>query len=234
MIALQSFLNVTSKESFLSSLPVVAGYYTVAFVFGMMCVEAGLPLWFPILMCLFVYAGASQFAALSLITIGTPISTILITTLIINARHLLMSVYMSEALKKLGLSRGQRLVYAFGLTDESFAMHSNRLSNGLPTTAGYLIGFNAYCHFSWVLGGLTGGLVSSYASQFIHFRLDYALTAMMIYVLVSLCNTRIKLYVVIVSIMSTIGINMLQTSPLNIFAATLIGCGVGLCLKKRS
>lgn len=54
----------------------------------------------------------------------------------------------------------------------------------------YLIGFNLYCHTSWVIGGLLGAICAQYAAHLIKYQLDYALTAMMLYVLVSLCNTR--------------------------------------------
>ena len=56
------------SRTFAEASPVVAGYFTVSFVFGLMAVNAGLPVWLPVAMCLFVYAGASQFAALALIS----------------------------------------------------------------------------------------------------------------------------------------------------------------------
>src|SRR3546814_8450459 len=63
------FIRVRFR-SFAEARPVVAGYFTVSFVFCLMAVNAGLPLWLPVAMCLFVYAGASQFAALALISSG--------------------------------------------------------------------------------------------------------------------------------------------------------------------
>jgi hypothetical protein len=105
---------------------------------------------------LFVYAGASQFAALALISSGASLTTIVLTTFLINARHMLMSVYMAKALRALGLSRMERWAYAGGLTDESFAFHSVKLGTGAPVNIRYLIGFNLFCHTSWVLGGLLG------------------------------------------------------------------------------
>ena len=75
-------LMVTHQPSrtFAEASPVVAGYFTVSFVFGLMAVNAGLPMWLPVAMCLFVYAGASQFAALALISSGASLTTIVLTT----------------------------------------------------------------------------------------------------------------------------------------------------------
>ncbi|QTH14635.1 AzlC family ABC transporter permease [Pseudomonas corrugata] len=223
-----------ASRTFAEASPVVAGYFTVSFVFGLMAVNAGLPLWLPVAMCLFVYAGASQFAALALISSGASLTTIVLTTFLINARHMLMSVYMAKALRALGLSRFERWCYASGLTDESFAFHSVKLGSGSPVSVRYLIGFNLFCHTSWVLGGLLGAVCAQYAAHLIKYQLDYALTAMMLYVLVSLCNTRNKLIAALAAVVCMGVLSLLGTSPFNVFIATFVGCGVGVCLTKRS
>ncbi|TWC11654.1 MULTISPECIES: AzlC family ABC transporter permease [unclassified Pseudomonas] len=223
-----------ASRTFAEASPVVAGYFTVSFVFGLMAVNAGLPLWLPVAMCLFVYAGASQFAALALISSGASLTTIVLTTFLINARHMLMSVYMAKALRTLGLSRFERWCYASGLTDESFAFHSVKLGSGAPVSVRYLIGFNLFCHTSWVLGGLLGAVCAQYAAHLIKYQLDYALTAMMLYVLVSLCNTRNKLIAALAAVVCMGVLSLLGTSPFNVFIATFVGCGVGVCLTKRS
>jgi 4-azaleucine resistance transporter AzlC len=222
------------SRTFAEASPVVAGYFTVSFVFGLMAVNAGMPLWLPVAMCLFVYAGASQFAALALISSGASLTTIVLTTFLINARHMLMSVYMAKALQAMGLSRLERWCYAGGLTDESFAFHSVKLGKGAPVNVRYLIGFNLYCHTSWVLGGLLGAICAQYAAHLIKYQLDYALTAMMLYVLVSLCNTRNKLIAALAAVACMGALSMVGSSPFNVFIATFVGCGVGVCLTKRS
>lgn len=225
---------VSRRESFVDALPVITGYFVVSFVFGVMCISAGLPLWLPVAMCVFVYAGAAQFAALALITSGAPLLTIALSTLLINSRHMLMAMYMAKQSDGLGISRSQKLMYAFGLTDESFALHSQRLQAGKYTPPGYLLQFNTWCHASWIAGALLGAVASDALSRFSAFKLDYALTAMMIFVLVSLCNSRPKLIVALVVIAATCLLNALYPSPLNVFVATAMGCGVGLCLKKNT
>jgi len=223
-----------ASRTFAEATPVVAGYFTVSFVFGLMAVNAGLPVWLPMAMCLFVYAGAAQFAALALISSGASLTTIVLTTFLINARHMLMSVYMAKALRTLGLSRFERGCYAVGLTDESFAFHSVKLASGAPVSVRYLLGFNLYCHTSWVLGGLLGAVCAQYAAHLIKYQLDYALTAMMLYVLVSLCNTRNKLIAALAAVACMGGLSLLGSSPFNVFIATFVGCGVGICLTRRS
>ena len=124
--------------------------------------------------------------------------------------------------------------FAGGLTDESFAFHSVKLGTGAPVNVRYLIGFNLFCHTSWVLGGLLGAVCAQYAAHLIKYQLDYALTAMMLYVLVSLCNTRNKLIAAAAAVVCMGALSLVGSSPFNVFIATFVGCGVGVCLTKRS
>jgi 4-azaleucine resistance transporter AzlC len=211
--------------------PIVAGYFTVSFVFGLMAVSHGLPVWAPVAMSLMVYAGASQFSCLTLYTAGAPILTILVSTFLINLRHLLMSVCISASFDKYGIRTGSRLLYAVGLTDESFAIHSTMLDDrSLSPT--YLIAFNGFCHGSWVLGSLIGGLAALYASGTVSLDFDYALTAMMLYVLVSLVNSMNKMKVATTSVIAMCALNIAVPSYFNIFVAAAIGCMVGIWTKR--
>ena len=85
-----------------------------------------------------------------------------------------------------------------------------------------------------MLGGLLGAICAQYAAHLIQYQLDYALTAMMLYVLVSLCNTRNKLIAALAAVACMGVLSLVGSSPFNVFIATFVGCGVGVCLTKRS
>ncbi|MDO6705082.1 MULTISPECIES: AzlC family ABC transporter permease [unclassified Photobacterium] len=227
-------LTLTRKErsAFRDASPIVAGYFTVSFVFGLMCINSGLPLWVPAVMSLVVYAGAAQFAFLALVTGGASVLTIVSTTFLINLRHMLMSLYLSEKFEKRRFSPSFKWLYGYGLTDESFAYHSTSIDKP-ETTPEYFVMFNTSCHLFWVLGALLGSLTAYYFESFITIDLSYALTAMMIFVLSSLANRLDKVIVMLASVAVMILLMMLMDSKLSIFIATFAGCGVGLCLKKR-
>lgn len=214
------------------SSPIVAGYFAVSFVFGLTAVNQGLHAWVPVLMSLVVYAGAAQFTFLALVIAQASMFTIVLTTFLINLRHMLMSVYMSDALSSIEMSKKQRLWYGFGLTDESFATHS-LMVNDCHFGPHFLISFNTFCHTAWILGTLFGALAATVASEAISIKLDYALTAMMLYVLVSLINTPKKLIVAIVSIISMCLLNLFYQSYINVFIATAIGCFISTWKKTK-
>jgi len=222
------------RRAALSALPVATGYFAVSWVFGVAALKLGFPLWLPVAMCVFVYAGASQFSALALLAAQAPVPTIIVTTLLINARHLLMSVYMAQALVPLGLTTRQRWLYGAGLTDESFAIHSNQLARDEIRRASELIAFNLTCHLAWIAGALTGGWCVGAFAQAARFKLDFALTAMMVYVLVSLCDSRNKLIVAALAAGLMVLLKTHVDSTVDVFVAAFAGCGVGIWLKKRA
>ena len=108
------------KEGAKAALPIVLGYLPVGMAFGILARKAGLTPFEVGWMSLLVYAGASQFIAIEMISKGILWFPIVMATFFINLRHLLMSSTLSLYFKKnrfrtLGLLSAQ-------LTDESFAV----------------------------------------------------------------------------------------------------------------
>ena len=81
-----------------AGLPIAIGYLPIAITFGLLAKSAGLPNVISALMSFAVYAGASQFIAVQLFSLGTLPWEIILTTFIINLRHLLMSAAISQRL----------------------------------------------------------------------------------------------------------------------------------------
>jgi len=217
-----------------SAAPVATGYFMVSWVFGVAAVKLGYALWLPVAMCAFVYAGASQFSALALLAAQASASTIILTTLLINARHLLMSIYMAQALAPVGLTTSQRWLYGVGLTDESFAIHSHQLAHDEVRCGRELLAFNATCHLAWIAGALTGGWSVSVLASASRLKLDYALTAMMVYVMTSLCVSRGRLAAAVLAAGVALLLRGRVDSTINVFVASIAGCAIGICLNKRA
>ena len=213
--------------------PIATGYFAVSWVFGMAAVQAGYPAWLPIAMCVFVYAGASQFAALAMLSAHAPVTEIVLTTFLVNLRHVLMAVSVARPIAALGSPRWARWVYGFGLTDECFSMHCGPLQRGEVPRLGPLIVFNGVCHGSWIAGAVTGVLTARATSQFVPADLSYALTAMMLYVLVCLCTTRQRFAVAGISVLVAVLAALALPSVLGLFVAVLAACGAGLWMKTR-
>ncbi len=141
------------KEGAKAALPIVLGYLPVGITFGILARKAGLTTVEVGFMSLFVYAGASQFLAIEMISKGMAGASILLATFFINLRHFLMSsnlsLYVRNArLPVLGLLSAQ-------LTDESYAVAISKLPE-IRERPPFLFGLQVTSHLAWIGGSVAG------------------------------------------------------------------------------
>src|SRR5229473_1908221 len=87
-------------------IPLAISAFTVGFVFGVLARQAKLSVVQSLLMSAFVFAGASQFVALTLwIVTPLPVITIILTTFIVNLRHVLMGASLRPWFARLAPSK---------------------------------------------------------------------------------------------------------------------------------
>ena len=111
------------KNGLIKGLPICLGYLPVSFTFGFMATNAGMPVWMVVLISMTNLTSSGQFAGTNLIIAGRSYLEITLTTLVINLRYFLMSLSLSQKVKK-ETSILHRLLFSFGITDEVFAIAS--------------------------------------------------------------------------------------------------------------
>jgi 4-azaleucine resistance transporter AzlC len=165
------------------SLPLALSIFTYGISFGVLARQAGLSLVEAFLMSSLVFAGASQFIALELWHSPLPIATLLLTTLVINLRHILMSASLSPWFLKLPAWNAYGCF--FFLNDESWALTMAEFAKGKPN-AGFLLGTGLMTFIAWVSSTVVGQLLGSTITDPAQWGLDFAFTAVFIVLLVSL------------------------------------------------
>lgn len=103
-------------------LPVVTGVIPFGAVMGTAAHEAGLSVWQSTWMNVLVFAGASQLAAVDLMTKNVSLLVVVATGLVINLRFVLYSAAFSPFARE--ASWGTKLLSAYMLTDQSYAVMS--------------------------------------------------------------------------------------------------------------
>ena len=83
-----------------AAVPIAIGYVPIAIAFGILARQAGLRAGEALGMSAIVYAGASQFASLSLIAGNSSPLAIALATLVLNFRHFLMSASLVQRLPR--------------------------------------------------------------------------------------------------------------------------------------
>lgn len=161
-------------------LPVAFGYLSVSFAFGMLALEKGLPVWSPILISITNFTGTGQFVGVNLIAQGAALTEIGFTILIINLRYLLMSLSLSQRLSD-KVTLPQRLLIAFGNTDEIFAVSMQQRE---PLRFGYMMGLILCAYSGWVGGTAIGAFASSLLPEAVCSALGIAIYAMFIAIII--------------------------------------------------
>ena len=99
-----------------------------------------------------MYAGAAQFIICALVATGTPISAIVLTTLIVNSRFFLLSMTLAPNYKDYGI--WNRLGLSSILTDETFGVaitphlkgeDKRSLVTWIESNCIFILGTSKYC-----------------------------------------------------------------------------------------
>lgn len=175
------------KKGIQSGISIAIGYAPVALTFGLLAKTTGLSIGETVLMSLVVFAGASQYISLSLLSLGTGIFEIVLTTFIVNIRHFLMSTALNEKCEDDHLVN--KAIYSFGITDETFSVAA--MKEGTVST-GYMYGLNFISYASWVVCSGLGFLLGASLPQTLQESMTIALYAMFIGLLVPSMKKSIK------------------------------------------
>jgi 4-azaleucine resistance transporter AzlC len=211
------------------ALPIVIGYIPIGFAYGVLARQAGLSTLNTLLMSVIVYAGSSQLIAVSLFASAVPGLTIILTTFVVNLRHMLFSAALSPYLK--GWKRPELAIFSYELTDESFAVYSASFSEKVPPKL-ELITINMTAQVAWILGSVLGVFTGQLISDVKPIALDYTLPAMFIALLVMQMNGKKEIIVAAVSGVFCIGLILLGVSHWSVIIATVTGATIGLLIEE--
>ena len=189
------------KQGLKAGAPIALGYIPIAITFGVLSQTQGVPLHIPILMSVLVFAGASQFIALNLLYLGTGGLEIILTTFVVNLRHLIMSASVARRIKQV-IPDKLVPVISFGITDETFSLIS--LSPPDQMSASFVMGVQIIAYLSWVSGTALGVLVGGGLPDILQASMGIALYAMFIGLLVPNVTTS---QAVLMVVLLAMGIN---------------------------
>ena len=164
-------------EGMKMALPIMAGYVPLGFACGIVCAQAGMNVFQIFLMSALVYAGAGQYIAGAMLVAGATPLSIIITTLIVNSRHVLYTSVLYPYVAKWSFLK--QSLFAFQITDEVFAVHSTSMAKNQSNTV-ISFSINIFSHLSWITSNVLGGISSSLIPDTTKFGLDFTLYALFI------------------------------------------------------
>ncbi len=217
-----------------TGLPVAIGYMPIATAFGALAIKANLSPQETVLMSACVFAGASQFMAITMMLQSADGIQIVIATLFINLRHLVMSMAVHHVVQS--PNRLWRALLSFGITDETFALltlqKTRTKTDSSPFFAAGLIGI---AYSSWVAGTAFGSL----GSRIIPLSISAAMTIGLYAMFIGLVMPHVRRSVRVACIT---GISMtlntvlapMMDSGWAIVISTILGASFGLLWKETA
>ncbi|NJO41180.1 MAG: AzlC family ABC transporter permease [Cyanobacteria bacterium CRU_2_1] len=211
--------------------PLVIGAIPFGIIFGTLAASSGLSFTATMAMSAFVFAGSAQFIAIGLITAGTVLPLIVLTTFVVNLRHLLYSVSIVPHVQR--LSQSWKLVLGFWLTDEVFAIAIARYNqeDSSRYKHWYQFGASVFMYVNWQICTLVGLTIGHWIPDATSWGLDFAMSATFIGMIIPyLKNRPMIIAVLIASIVSVLTHEL--PHQLGLIVAAIAGISAGIIAER--
>lgn len=216
-----------------AQLPILLGTSPFGMIYGILAINAGLPVEVALGMSLFVFAGSSQFIAAQLFASGTPGVIIVLTTFVVNLRHMLYSASLVPYVKH--LSAAWKYALAFLLTDEAYAVSITHYERSSTPPARdtlkhwYTLGAGLTLWMSWQISTAAGVLLGASVPQ--GWALDFTLPLTFIALLMPVLKDRPMILAALAAGITALAASALPYN-LGLILAVLIGIGSGMLAER--
>jgi 4-azaleucine resistance transporter AzlC len=183
-------------------LTVVVATGFVGVSYGAIAVAAGVPVWAVVAFSVFVFAGGSQFLAVSLVAAGSPVAAVL-GGLLLNARHLPFGLTIGDVF---GRSWARRLLGSHIMVDEAVAFALAQPD--LPRRRAAYWFTSIALFICWQIGTLLGVVVGSNVTDPSRFGIDAAFPAAILLLILprlrEAAGLRVALVAVVVAVLAAL------------------------------
>ncbi|WP_323704812.1 AzlC family ABC transporter permease [Mammaliicoccus sp. Dog046] len=217
-------------------LPTMLGYFSVALAFGIVGMSSGLSILEITLLSIFVYAGAAQFIICALVAIHSPISAIFLTIFFVNSRMFLQSLTLFPPFKN------NSLISNIGIgslvTDESFGVAVTKYAKDKKLDPMWMHGLNISAYLMWIIVSLIGAWIGNMIPNPEMFGLDYALSAMFIFLLIAQFELIRKdkvmyyLYLIVLTVICMLLFTIFMPTYISILLSTIVASIIGVVFDK--
>ena len=168
--------NGVIVKAFYRSFPVMAGYLVLGIGFGILLRNAGYGVLWAFAMSALIYAGSMQYVGIGLLTGGASVITTIVTTIMVNARHLFYSISMIDKYRGTGKYKPYLI---FALTDETYSLLCDDKGPSPETLNQYRFFVSLFNQCYWVAGSVIGSLLGS-VLPFSTEGIEFSMTALFI------------------------------------------------------
>jgi 4-azaleucine resistance transporter AzlC len=218
------------RRGFATTIPLWAGTMPFAIAFAALAREAGFSFLETQAMSLFIMAGSSQLAIVNLVSAGAGFVSVVITTAIINLRHVLYGLSLDKLWPR--RTKPPRPVLAFFLVDESYGMTVKDSLNGEGKDA-YFLGSGVCMYMGFNLGTFAGALAGGKLAEATNLGLDFIFPLTFLLLLIPLLKRRADFVVAALSTVFVLALDGRVSSGAALLIAVLSAIVAGSLIFDR-
>ena len=210
------------------SMPLCLSYIPIGLACGILLHAAGFNFIMILIVSTVVFSGGAQFILASLLTINAPLSSIFLTLFFLELRYALLGSSLSKYIK----SESQHFIWLFAVSmnDENYAINYLKFATDKKWTPKDALMVEHYSLISWSVANMVGGLIGSAISINLEV-VDFALTALFLYMIVMQVQSHLTLVISILSAILAVVFMVLTKSIIGVIIATLIASFIGFLIE---
>jgi 4-azaleucine resistance transporter AzlC len=218
-----------------AELPILLGVIPFGVIYGVLALDAGLPVTVAMAMSSIIFAGSAQFLSTELFAAGTPGVIIVLTIFIVNLRHMLYSASLAPYLTY--LPQRWKWLLAYLLTDEAYAVaitHYNRATDPAHKHW-YFLGAGLVLWGTWQASTAAGIFLGAQAQQLglQDSGLDFAIAVTFIALVVPALSDRAAAAAALSAGVVAVAAAGLPYN-LGLMLAAFVGIGLGMAMGRKS
>lgn len=210
------------------AMPLCLSYIPIGVACGILLHAAGFNFIMTLIVSIVVFSGGAQFILASLLTINAPLSSIFVTLFFLELRYALLGSSLSKYIK----NESQHFIWLFAVSmnDENYAVNYLKFATDKKwhPKDGLLV--EHYSLLFWSVSNMVGGLIGSAVSINLEV-VDFALTALFLYMIVMQLRSHLALLICLLSAVLAVVFMVLTGNIIGVVIATLIASFVGFLIE---
>lgn len=210
------------------AMPLCLSYIPIGLACGILLHAAGFNFIMTLIVSIVVFSGGAQFILASLLTINAPLSSIFVTLFFLELRYALLGSSLSKYIK----SESQHFIWLFAVSmnDENYAINYLKFATDKKWSPKDALLVEHYSLISWSVANMVGGLIGSTISINLEV-VDFALTALFLYMIVMQVQNHLTLLISILSAVLAVWFMVLTSNIIGVVLATLVASFVGFLIE---
>ena len=187
-------MKLNFRKGMYDGIPIMLGYLSVSFGFGILAVKCGLSVFASGMVSLTNITSAGQAAGVEIIAAAGSVIEMILVQITINMRYSLMALSLSQKCDE-SFTPIHRLIASYGITDEIFALCAAQEQKLRPS---YMYGMISVAALGWTSGTVLGAAAGELLPASVSSAMGIMLYGMFIAIIIPPARKNISVLVTVI------------------------------------